>query len=226
MEEFYRRKLSQSKGETRVKGILGGFFIGLAAIFFLVVKSSNASPLLGGLVFSLGLMLCAGLNANLFTGDIMMAFSGQDLSFYLPAIYGYNCLGAFLVAFIFMLSGITPEATTEVAMSKIYLSPGEIFWRAFLCDILVCLAVLLSMRCKTVIGKMIAVIPPVTCFVACSFEHCIAQCTFLGLALLQGAEFGIGRMAITILLTTLGNIVGGLVVSFIFAKVLKGDNIG
>ncbi|MHA1569751.1 MAG: formate/nitrite transporter family protein, partial [Alphaproteobacteria bacterium] len=96
-----------------------------------------------------------------------------------------------------------------------------------LCNILVCLAVWLSMSARTVVGKVYAIVPPVAAFVAAGFEHSIANMYFLPVALLikggAGADFWqaiaaapgdyagltIAAAIANLVPVTIGNIIGG-----------------
>ena len=64
-------------------GILAGAFIGLGALYFVIVKSDPTlgfavKQVLGGLVFSLGLILVVVAGAELFTGNNLLAMAWAD----------------------------------------------------------------------------------------------------------------------------------------------------
>ena len=63
-----------------ILGILAGAFIGLGALYFVLVKSDPSfsyatAQLAGGLVFSLGLLLVVVAGAELFTGNNLLAMA-------------------------------------------------------------------------------------------------------------------------------------------------------
>ena len=103
----------------------------------------------------------------------------------------------------------------QIARSKIALDPVSAFARGILCNVLVCLAVWLCMGARSVADKILAIVFPITAFVACGFEHSVANMFFLplGIALAQAGSAPLSMVdAVTnLILVTLGNIVGGTV---------------
>lgn len=89
------------------------------------------------------------------------------------------------------------------------LAPFDIFVRAILCNALVCLAVWLSFAATDVTGKILSLILPVAAFVALGMEHSIANMYLLPLGLMAGAEGSVALATQNILITTVGNILGG-----------------
>ena len=115
------------------------------------------------------------------------------------------------------------------AVSPDALAPEVLFFKAILCNILVCLAVWIGFSSKTTADKVLGILLPISAFVACGFEHCVANMFFLPMGLvLNGLGFGaagavtLGGVAYNLVLATLGNIVGGLLVGlaywFIYRK--------
>ncbi len=98
------------------------------------------------------------------------------------------------------------------------------FFKAVLCNILVCLAVWIGFSSKTTADKVLGILLPISAFVACGFEHCVANMFFLPMGLLLNTVAGIGAagaitaggVAYNLVLATLGNIVGGLVVGLAY----------
>ena len=96
-----------------------------------------------------------------------------------------------------------------------------------LCNVLVCLAVWMSFGARSIIDKVVVIVPPIAAFVAAGFEHSIANLYFLPYALAiktwAGQEFwnSIGQDATAyagltissamhnIVVATVGNLVGG-----------------
>ena len=86
----------------------------------------------------------------------------------------------------------------------------EAFVRAVLCNVLVCLAVWRCFAARDVAGKILAIVLPISAFVALGFEHSVANMYFIPLALMQGADgVTLGGLAQNIVLVTAGNVVGG-----------------
>lgn len=232
-------KAGMSPARAFVLAVMAGFFIGLGAMFMTLVKSDAtlspaASSLLGGLSFSLGLFLVLVAGAELFTGNALMVIGRMHGSYSWVAlarswlvVYAGNLVGALLLAallvgagFADMAGGAVGETMVAVAAGKAGLSWRVAFFRGVLCNVLVCLAVWMGFAGKTVVDKLAAALLPVTCFVACGFEHCVANMFFLPMGLVANAlgyaAHGVDVSALTaagalanISAVTLGNIVGG-----------------
>ena len=218
-------------------GVLAGGFIGLGAMFFtLVVSDASLSfavaRVLGGVAFSLGLILVVVAGAELFTGNnlLVMATVARRIppSRFLQnlvVIYFANLVGAMGLAGLVALSGhgqmggaVVGKAAMSIAAAKCALPFGEAFFKGVLCNVLVCLAVWLAMAGRTVIDKVLAIVFPITAFVACGFEHSVANMYLIPLGIFLQPEFAnaIGVASPTwmgflsnLLPVTLGNIVGG-----------------
>ena len=235
-------------------GVLAGGFIGLGALYFTLVTSDStlgfaASRLLGGLTFSLGLILVVVAGAELFTGNnlLVMAWASQriatrELMWNWLIVYFTNFIGAVGLVFLVLLSGHWEMAggaiganAVKIAAAKVTLSFSEAFFKGILCNILVCLAVWLALAARSVVDKIFAIIFPISAFVAAGFEHSIANMYFIPLGILlkdrvlvNGAEnlswLGLWSNLVPV---TLGNIVGGgllvaLVYYFIYRRGLSG----
>ena len=71
----------------------------------------------------------------------------------------------------------------NIANAKVNLSFRQGVARGILCNVLVCLAVWLCMSARTIADKILAIIFPITAFVAAGFEHSIANMYFIPMAL-------------------------------------------
>lgn len=230
-----------------VLAVLAGAFISLGALFFTVVVTGNGfgfgmTRLMGGLSFSLGLVLVVVAGAELFTGNNLLAMAWASgligardvlrnwLLVYLGNVIG--CLGT--VAFVAWAGtaglggGAVGETAIQIARAKADLSLGEAFARGVLCNALVCLAVWLAMGGRSVADKILAIVFPITAFVAIGFEHSIANWFFLpfALALDQGGAVSVGGVARNLAAVSAGNIVGGtlLVAGVYWVAYLRGDH--
>ncbi|MBA4343384.1 MAG: formate transporter FocA [Methylibium sp.] len=211
-------------------GLLAGAFIGLGALMFTLVASDATlsfaiSRLLGGLVFSLGLVLVSIAGAELFTGNNLIAMawaSGRVSTAELLRNWALVCLanfaGAAGLALLVWLSGHgalnggrVGETVIRIASVKAQLSLTEAFFRGVLCNVLVCMAVWMTLAGRSVTDKVLAIVFPITAFVAAGFEHSIANMYFFPLAMLLGAPLSIGDMLANLAPVIAGNIVGGSV---------------
>lgn len=183
--------------------LLAGAFIGLGALFHALVSSDAslgfaARRVLGGLVFSLGLLLVTVAGAELFTGNNLLAMAWADgrISSYevlrnWVLVCTANFLGAAGLALLVYASGhaglnggAIGHTVVKIALAKQELPPAQAFFRGVLCNVLVCMAVWMAMAGRSVVDKAVAVVPPITAFVAAGFEHSIANMYFMPLAML------------------------------------------
>ena len=211
-----------------VLGVLAGAFIAFGAMFFTTTVTGSTAGfgftrVVGGLAFSLGLVLVLIAGAELFTGNILIVMAWADgrieagrMLRNWAIVYAGNFIGAVASAFFIHWSGVlgmhdgaVAETARTIAAAKIALAPDQAFVRGMLCNALVCLAIWLSFAAHRVSGKILAIIFPITAFVALGFEHSIANMYFLPVAMLQGADVTVADLFANLVPVTLGNIVGG-----------------
>jgi formate transporter len=230
--------------------ILAGAFIGTGAIFATVVTTGLAAAgmgyglvrLMGGLVFCLGLIAVVVAGAELFTGNnlIIMAYAsrrvtlGQLLRNW-TVVYAGNLVGSVLTAVIMFASrqyafsgGAIGANALSIASSKCSLGFVQAIALGIMCNALVCLAVWLCSSARSTTDKILAILFPITAFVAAGFEHSVANMYFIPIGLFikgfAGADFwtAIGKTAAdygnltwaaflikNLLPVTIGNIIGG-----------------
>ena len=187
--------------------ILAGAFIGLGAEFCTLVMTKSGlsfgmNRLLGGLVFSLGLILVVVAGAELFTGNnlIVMAWVtgkvtlGQLMRNWIIVYFG-NLVGSLITVMLMYFTyqwafeGYSVGATAlNIANAKVNLTFAQALARGIMCNALVCLAVWLCLSARSVVDKVFAIIFPITAFVASGFEHSIANMYFIPLGLLLAGE--------------------------------------
>jgi formate transporter len=229
-----------------ILAMLAGAFISLGAMFATVVGAGSASlpygvaRLLVGLVFCLGLILVVVAGAELFTGNnlIVMAWASHKVSTWALLrnwliVYLGNFVGSLGTAVLVFLSkqytagaGTVGETALKTAVTKVNLGFVQALALGVLCNGLVCLAVWLCFSARSVTDKILAIIFPITAFVAAGFEHSIANMYFVPYALLIKAfdpalvtAHNIDVSGLTwgsfflknLLPVTLGNILGGSV---------------
>jgi len=187
--------------------VLAGAFIGLGAEFFTLVITDSGlgfgmKKLIGGLVFSLGLILVVIAGAELFTGNnlIVMAWVSGKLTLAQVMrnwviVYFGNLIGSLGTVVLMYLtrqwafSDAHVGATAlNIALAKVNLSFTEALARGILCNALVCLAVWLCMSARSVVDKVVAIVFPITAFVASGFEHSIANMYFIPMGLVLKGE--------------------------------------
>lgn len=229
---------------TAVLGLLAGVFIAFGSMYFTLVMTGTPlgfgpARVLGGLAFSLGLVLVVVAGAELFTGNnlIVMAWaegrvSTMSLLRNWAIVYVANFVGAVLSALVVYWAGTLDLAAGEVgqtainiAEAKAALGWGSAFLRGVLANALVCLAVWLCLAAHTVSGKMLVIMFPVSAFVALGFEHSVANMYLIPLGMLAGAAVELGDLGRNLAAVTLGNIVGGsgLLALVYWLVYLRGD---
>lgn len=219
--------------------VLAGAFIGLGALYFVLVKSDPsfgfaAGQVLGGVVFALGLILVVVAGAELFTGNNLLAMAWADgkistleLLRNWVIVCGGNFIGAAGLALLVFLShhaemnsGAVAQEYLRIAAAKVAMPFWTAFFKGILCNVLVCMAMWMALAGRSVIDKAVAIVFPISAFVAAGFEHSVANMYFIPLAMLLQA-FGSGEVAVNpvtwsgffsnLVPVILGNIIGGSV---------------
>jgi formate transporter len=241
------KKAQTSTARLLVLSILAGAFIAFGAIFSTLVTAGSTlsfgiTRLLAGMAFSLGLILVVVGGAELFTGNnlMVMAWAGGRLKilrllYNWIVVYTGNMLGAFSLVIMIFISrhymagnGVVGQNMLSIAGPKCELDFLQALVLGILCNILVCLAVWLCYSARSAHGKILALLFPITAFVAAGFEHSVANMYFIpmGLAVKEWAApvfwqmtglspdtYGSLSMAGyfygNLLPVTLGNILGG-----------------
>lgn len=219
--------------------VIGGGSIGLGALYYTIIVSDAelsfaTARVMGGLAFSLGLIIVLVGGAELFTGNnlIVMAWASGDVSTKemlrnWVVIYFGNLIGSVgLVGLVFlshhldMNGGRIGLSVLSTAAAKIQPDAVTLFFKGVLCNLLVCLAVWLAYAGRSVTDKIVALVFPVSAFIAASFEHCVANMYFLPLAWLMtrtgnvppdfdASVITMAGIIHNLVPVTLGNIVGG-----------------
>ncbi len=188
---------------TFTLAMMAGVFIGLGAVFytFIITDSSlsvGITKLIGGFVFSLGLILVIITGAELFTGNnlIVMAFISRKITMAQllrnwGIVFFGNFVGSLIIVLLIWLSGQWAASGAAVGVKALLIANAKVnlnFWQAIskgiLCNILVCSAVYLCFSGRSVTDKILAILFPITAFVTLGFEHSIANMYFIPVGLL------------------------------------------
>lgn len=218
--------------------ILAGAFVALGGNFSTLAITGAAGTLpfgvtriLAGLTFSLGLILVIVGGAELFTGNnlIVMAYASgrvtlRQLLRNWMVVYSGNFIGALGIVLLVVLTkqhefadGAVGKTLVAIAEKKCQLEFIPAIALGIACNLLVCLAVWLCFSTRTVTDKILAIVPPITAFVAGGFEHSVANMYFLPLGMMIQQQIGGDHPSLTwsriflhnLLPVTLGNIIGG-----------------
>ncbi len=215
--------------QTVTLAVLAGAFIAFGGMFYTVVVTGSelgigVTRLLGGVAFSLGLILVVVGGAELFTGNnlIVMAWADRkvttaELLRNWGLVYVANFAGALGTVALVHLSGTlhlgndaVMETAIAIAMNKVQLGFIEAFTRGILCNTLVCLAIWLCFASHRVSGKILSIIFPISAFVALGFEHSVANMYLIPVGMLaSGNTIDVTALLANLIPVTLGNVVGG-----------------
>ncbi|MGX6444142.1 formate/nitrite transporter family protein [Neobacillus sp. K501] len=222
--------LQQSISKYLIRAALSGIYIGFGIILsfrlgegFYDIHSPVAS-IMTSIFFGIALVLIIYGGSELFTGNTMTftmstlkkATTFKDLIENWIACYFGNLMGAVFFALIILFSGIlsTPENSQLImatASGKMHYSVIELFFRAILCNWVVCLAVWLPMHVKGDAAKISVMMLLVFAFVASGFEHSVANMVTFSIALMVPHPETISLMGAihNLIPVTIGNIIGG-----------------
>jgi len=208
---------------------LAGVYIAVGAMLYTLVMTEPQMGLgvarwVGGLAFSLGLVLVVVAGAELFTGNNLsvMAWAGRrittaDLLRNWSVVYLGNFAGSVAAALTVWGAGTYGIGDGKVAQTAIAIAQAkstlpfiEALLRGVMCNVLVCLAVWLCFASHSVTDRVLAIVLPIAAFVALGFEHSVANMYFFPVAMLHGAEgVTLGTMAANLVPVTIGNLIGG-----------------
>ena len=228
-------KLGIKKTNTKVwqlllLGVLAGLYISFGGQLFLVTVASGLSEVIGGIMFSVGLILVVIAGSELFTGNVTLiigVLSGvikkRKVLVNWVTVYIGNFIGSMLFAWMMSKSGLfgTPEAlndlgalAAQVAAAKLAIPFWQAVIRAVFCNMLVILAIIMAVMAKDIVSKIFAIVFPITAFVACGFEHSIANMFLIPIGMLVKGTSLLGTLAAfqNLVPVTLGNLIGGILI--------------
>lgn len=243
--EVGEKKAALGAGTTLLLAILAGSYIAFGAVFSAISITGMAGSwpygfmkVIAGLTFSLGLILVVVGGAELFTGNNLMFISwvNRKITFgkmmrNWGIVYLGNFIGSLLIAVLIFLSHTYTASSGELGKTMLNLANVKVHYPfiqaivlGVLCNILVCLAVWLAFSSRTTGGKILAIIFPITAFIAAGFEHSVANMYILPVALLIkafdpsfAASTGLDLATLSwtsfliknLIPVTIGNILGG-----------------
>ncbi len=221
--------LQAGRGKYLLASALAGLYVGLGILLIFTIggvlgqADSPALKIVMGASFGIALSLVIMAGSELFTGNNLVMTIGQlekkvrsneAAAIYFFSFFG-NLLGSVALAGLFAYSGLLTGPTSafiaKTAAVKMSLPWSQLFIRAVLCNILVCLAVWCSFRMKEETGKLVMIFWCLFAFITTGFEHSVANMTLLATALFIDGAGGvsIGGFAYNLFWVTLGNFVGG-----------------
>ncbi len=188
-EDLVHGKATKPTQKAFFLAITAGAFIAIAFIFYITAIATGNNKLVGGICFSLGLILCVLLGGELFTSTTLTIVAkaakritwGQMLKNW-GIVYFGNFIGGLIMVALIMLSsqytsgeGAWGKVALGVAQHKIHHTFIEAVALGIMCNLMVCLATWMAFGGRTMIDKALIMILPVAMFVASGFEHSIAN---------------------------------------------------
>ena len=192
-------------GKTFIGAVLAGIAIGLGGLVFLSVDNK----VIGSFLFTIGLFTVCTMGFNLFTGKVCYTFQNDTAyKIGLPVIWLGNLVGTGLTAGCTWMTRVAP-AVSEKAMglcqTKLGDSYASLFFLGILCNIFIYIGVEGYKSNPHEFGKYLALVFGVMVFILCGTEHCVADMFYFWMA---GAWSG--QAVVRLLVITLGNAVGGV----------------
>ena len=245
-----KSKTELSLGRMILLGIFAGMFIagGASASSLAMHAISNVglARLVAGTIFPVGLMMIVLVGGELFTGDCLMImgcvhgkFSVSKMVKVLIVVYLSNLVGSLLFAGLVYASGqynytngMLGAFTIKVALGKVNLSFGAAVASGILCNIFVCMAVLMATAARDISGKIWGIFFPILTFIVSGYEHCVANMYYIPAGIFAKASSTYASLAMesygyttlqldslnwanfvvkNLIPVTIGNILGGMV---------------
>ena len=234
-------------GQYWVLSMLAGMYIGFGILLIFTVGSQFASvgspavKIIMGISFGIALTLVVFAGADLFTGNNMVMLIGclngktsWGWMLWLWTVCWFaNLAGALLLAWCMACTGLADGNVTgnfigKVASAKMNAPWMELFCRGILCNALVCLAVWMSAKTKNEAARIFLIFWCLFAFIACGFEHSIANMTIFGTSLFTAHPDTVSctGFARNMLPVTLGNIIGGCFFGLVYWYATYAPNLG
>lgn len=221
--------LKKSFGKYLLASSWAGAYVGIGIILIMVVGSfanaagSGFTKIFMGLSFGIALSLVIMVGSELFTGNNLIMVIGSldkkitwmdSLKIWIVSYIG-NFIGSFFIGWLFVmtkLSGtVTGDFVLSIAEGKMNGDFVSLLFKGILCNLLVCLAVLSSIKLKSESGKLIMIFWCLFAFITSGFEHSIANMTIFAMALLieHPETVSVAGMFANLIPVTIGNFIGG-----------------
>jgi formate/nitrite transporter len=234
MIDASRFKLSLSPRDLLIRGALSGALLGTATSFAFTAAVTTGQPLVGALIFPVGLVMIVILGLELVTGSFALVplayLEGRSSMGAVIANWAWVFLGNLIgsVAYGLLLAIVLTNfwhaepagvAARIVAIAEAkttgYAALGAAgmtvaFVKAMLCNWLVCLGVVMAMTSSSTIGKLVGAWLPISVFFAQGFEHTVVNMFIIPTGMLMGAKVTVSDWWLwNQIPVTLGNLVGG-----------------
>lgn len=255
--EIGKNKMNLKIYKMLILSFLAGIYISIGGSLYTMITQdikigTGFSQFLGGSVFSVGLIFVVLTGAELFTGNnlILVTILKKEETItklfknWIVVFFG-NFIGSIFYAYLIFLSKLYEYNSyswgiraISIANNKISLDFLEALSRGILCNVLVCLAVLMAIGSKSYISKIFSIYFPIMAFVASGFEHSVANMYFVPIGIFLKSDknlinlinFDISNLNFinflikNLLPVTIGNLIGGsIIIGFLYYLVYLKD---
>jgi len=236
MIEAGQKKLALGPRDLMIRGALSGALLGAATTLAFTGAVTTGQPLVGALIFPVGLVMIVLLGLELVTGSFALVplarLEGKTTWSAVIANWSWvfvaNLLGSIVVGALIAIS-LTNMGKIEVAgVAARIVSVAEtktignealgtagmvsVFVKGILCNWLVCLGVVMAMTLTSTVGKIAATWLPIFLFFALGYEHTVVNMFVIPTGMLLGAKVSLSDWWLwNQIPVTLGNLVGGFV---------------
>jgi formate/nitrite transporter len=234
MVETGRRKLALGPSDLLIRGALAGAILAAATSLAFTGALQTGQPLVGALIFPVGLCIIVILGLDLVTGsfgllplpwmedDARTSTMLANWSYvFIGNLIGSMAYGALLAITLTSFGAVEPKGVAtmiiSVAQAKTtgYAALGfaglvTVFVKAMLCNWMVCLAIVMTMTTASTIGKIAAAWMPMLIFFGQGFEHSVVNMFVIPTGIMMGAKVSVADWWLwNQIPVTLGNLVGG-----------------
>ncbi len=199
-----------------LNSVMSGVLLAMAGTAYLLCPLIDGSKIIGSVMFCFGLYFIIVLNYKLFTGLVVkVPFLKANQWPSLPICFLFNGLGCLLAAGLFSLSPLNDKlvaATQALMTTKLANSPLQVFCSAIFCGLCIAFAILGAQEApKKSLSATLAILFPITIFVLCGFEHCVANLFYI----FMSKTVWSGTLVVFLLVDILGNFIGGIVAPYL-----------
>jgi formate transporter len=231
-----RTKLALAPLDLVIRGGLAGAILAAATSLAITGAVQTDQPLVGALIFPVGLILIVLLGLDLVTGSFGLLplpwlendADGKTMLANWGWVFLGNLIGSVvyggLLAIVLTNFGATAPAGVAakiiaIAQAKTtgyealgYAGMITVFVKAILCNWMVCLAIVAAMTTTSTIGKIACAYMPIFLFFAQGFEHSVVNMFIIPTGMMMGAKVTVVEWWVwNQIPVTLGNLVGGAV---------------
>lgn len=226
----HKARALNSPGRFTVSGMLAGAYIGIGVVLMvtaagpLAATGSGWGKLVSGLVFGVALTIVVVAGGELVTSSMMTLPQAALMGAVSPGraaaamlwTLTANLVGSIVFGALVVASGVLSSNAaagrmiTDMLAAKAHESPAELVVRGILCNVLVCVAVWMTVRLRSETARILVVFAAILAFITSGFEHVVANMTTFTIGLLTGNPSAtVPLFALNLLCVGLGNLIGG-----------------